>query len=123
MNRTYMPVKKNDYTPITGILMPTSAVPRPYTQYEQSLKPMYRAIECATVERLPLGKGIVLWLDEEGAFTRKHNTPLTVLAQSFTNAGHQIYGTGVILGEDEDGNMVSLTAEQLEELDRVIDID
>jgi len=76
----------------------------------------FENIGCKRLVRIRLRPGLDLWLDEEGADNgQSENTELTRFAARF-GIDYPIYGDGVILGRDFEGDPSGLYEEELSRL-------
>lgn len=99
---------------VSGLSMSPAGHIHPYSQQNQSLKPMYSLLGCALVERVRLDHGIDLWLDEEGMYNKRVNPALSDLAQQLGRSGITLFGGGIFLAEDDKGDLANLTLGQID---------
>jgi len=83
------------------------------------LRGLHAVIGCAAVERVAIGGGLDLWVDEDGiAAARPVNGPAGLLAREL-GMPVQLRGTVVVTGaERERGRAVGLTGAQIADLRR-----
>lgn len=91
----------------------------------ENLQTLYRTIGCDTVDAVDIGKGITMWVDDEGLLKSKSKinhlaSALRTLywANSISYTVPALYppvaGVAVLLGTDEEGKCIDLTPEQVE---------
>lgn len=95
----------------------TEALPK---EQPERLKTMYRLIggDCRTVELVALSDQFDMWVDEEGLYTQRPNTPTTMLAQRFGLTWQTYHGTTIITGPELPTGPASLVQEQVAQIGR-----
>lgn len=80
------------------------------------LDALHDAIDCDTVDAVPLSPTIAMWLDDTGALTKPINETATVLARAYGRT--QLYFGNAVLtgGIDAEGNTLSLSQHELSTL-------
>lgn len=86
------------------------------------LASLYRLIGCNSVDLVRLDDDLDMWVDDEGSFgTPYPNWAITAVAAAYGRVHQRYFGTAVFTGGvDEEGNSLSLSPAQLQQLTEML---
>ena len=84
------------------------------------LEALYRTIGCHLVDVVRLDHGIDMWVDDEGMITSEVNRRATLLAWALGLTTQLYFGDVVFASSDEHGETVSLSSDQEDLLNRLL---
>ena len=108
-----------DMTLVTGLLLKDDDVELWDVELRREngylLNSMYDLLGCRSVDVIRLTDSIDLWVDDEGMLVSepKVNTVLMNITYAFGHGYQPLFGSGLFLSTNEDGETVSLTPEQV----------